>query len=1183
MVGRTYPSNQSNNADPNDSNNKDSEDDDESIILEWEDDRGRDIRHLFSNHPLPTMTQQIDAAMDSSSCSSYSGDENDGCGDEGLDGGEPEEDRKDGYADGQGGPRERKLQRDDHSDNTNHDNATRRSPRLRKKQTQKSEMSERAARTDSNIDAKSATNSASTNLDPVNINNRKKHEGESGGDRTPPPSKSSLKKRQLGSGEAPATISKVVRRRKSKSENHSRSNPTSRKVTISPLFTTATEGKGDKKNERKFAKESKENNAAKNENAGHEVDRVFDFLGLDGTSAATAENYQTFNNDSLAEDCDAKEHSLEEMQQHERERYMQHLQQHHKQRLQPAVNVHLLNSLDIEECDIREVMESGENVDSPLGSRRLQFEHDATAAGSEGGDKSNLRGCRGVIKLPPLHPLMNNFDAKQRETKQIGVSSNNKIHSDFSASGASAEISEKGKTLRQRRQRTTDETSTDIGGQKDENDDDDDGESIWKEIERGLDKKVDSNDVNNDSRNDRNVLCSTTSVPGAMASVIEPKYVVIARTNGNFTTNDANTSSNTTHAVSRSSSSMGASSDHADYKKTATRNDRGFCNQNIERPHPSHPSFSRNISTLSSFSGSNHFSVKSSSATSIPPKDQSTVEIRTNGISSKTGEAGANIESIGTDTCVSNKSNRQGNVSATISSSISSIFQIPSKNVDTSHKFDTKDGIHSTISASVETNKIHSTKKTDTVNSNVTINTVSSKKFVIGNVDAVSNNIYNNEIGNSHLISNRSNTMKTNHKANNTDEFDDFDFEVDDQDLAKMDAQVSSLTQQRNSMDPREAAAISRMVPPPSLGVGGLNGNNSIANHRALKPVIPNFSAVDPRSSSGNIQNCLNSDTAARTDANALNFDDDDDDWGAEDLAKIDLKVSMTQSAFAPLSRINSASSSNNMNVNGDRTINTNASNYNPEQGPSGSSINKNQSSHEFSDDDDDFADVDFAALDDKIVQHQQMTQAMDGNHRTPPPMQHLPPPPPPHAPIYNRRVATNSAKTTLSDGSGPSYLKFSRYVIRSVQVDVKTFTKTIAVVTWTSKDEIGDRQESERLRKICEENNGRYFDNPLNAIEIDGCLHLRGEWYHTQCHVGDVIHLCSLSGTYATDKSALPVVLHSNPPEGSDMHDDLLLVVHPDVLISPTLVSEAVKCPRLSVLQSRLGSTGLSGVYISD
>ena len=111
-----------------------------------------------------------------------------------------------------------------------------------------------------------------------------------------------------------------------------------------------------------------------------------------------------------------------------------------------------------------------------------------------------------------------------------------------------------------------------------------------------------------------------------------------------------------------------------------------------------------------------------------------------------------------------------------------------------------------------------------------------------------------------------------------------------------------------------------------------------------------------------------------------------------------------------------------------------------------------------------------------------------------------------------------------------------------------------------------------ERLKKICSTS-----DTSTNDVAIDGCIHLRGEWYHTNAKSGDVIHLGSISGTYLTDVTALPVILHSNPPVGSDVDDDLVLVIHPDELITPTLVSEAVKCPRLAVLQSRLGSTGLS------
>jgi hypothetical protein len=140
------------------------------------------------------------------------------------------------------------------------------------------------------------------------------------------------------------------------------------------------------------------------------------------------------------------------------------------------------------------------------------------------------------------------------------------------------------------------------------------------------------------------------------------------------------------------------------------------------------------------------------------------------------------------------------------------------------------------------------------------------------------------------------------------------------------------------------------------------------------------------------------------------------------------------------------------------------------------------------------------------------------------------------------------------------------------VKDDLNTYTKTIDVSLWTPTEENGREGEMERLKKICSTTS----DTSTN-VAIDGCIHLRGEWYHTNAKSGDVIHLGSISGTYLTDVTALPVILHSNPPVGSDVDDDLVLVIHPDELITPTLVSEAVKCPRLAVLQSRLGSTGLS------
>ncbi|KAL7430717.1 hypothetical protein ACHAXM_002466 [Skeletonema potamos] len=201
--------------------------------------------------------------------------------------------------------------------------------------------------------------------------------------------------------------------------------------------------------------------------------------------------------------------------------------------------------------------------------------------------------------------------------------------------------------------------------------------------------------------------------------------------------------------------------------------------------------------------------------------------------------------------------------------------------------------------------------------------------------------------------------------------------------------------------------------------------------------------------------------------------------------------------------------------------------------------------------------DIDFLELDKQVEQRLETI----GNSDV------VVPPLPPTAPIHNRRCDTIS---NLS--KEPLFLSFTRYVVRRVRDDLNTYTKTIDVSLWTPhQEESAQEDELERLKKIFSSN-----DNSAN-ISIDGCIHLRGEWYHTNAKSGDVVHLCSISGTYLTDVTALPVILHSNPPEGSDDHDDLVLVIHPDELITPTLVSEAVKCPRLAVLQSRLGSTGLS------
>ena len=57
---------------------------------------------------------------------------------------------------------------------------------------------------------------------------------------------------------------------------------------------------------------------------------------------------------------------------------------------------------------------------------------------------------------------------------------------------------------------------------------------------------------------------------------------------------------------------------------------------------------------------------------------------------------------------------------------------------------------------------------------------------------------------------------------------------------------------------------------------------------------------------------------------------------------------------------------------------------------------------------------------------------------------------------------------------------------------------------------------------------------------------------------------------------SGLPLLMHTTPP-ASSVADDLVIVVHPEVLFTPTTISETVTCTRRAVLKNRLGSTGLS------
>jgi hypothetical protein len=169
---------------------------------------------------------------------------------------------------------------------------------------------------------------------------------------------------------------------------------------------------------------------------------------------------------------------------------------------------------------------------------------------------------------------------------------------------------------------------------------------------------------------------------------------------------------------------------------------------------------------------------------------------------------------------------------------------------------------------------------------------------------------------------------------------------------------------------------------------------------------------------------------------------------------------------------------------------------------------------------------------------------------------------PPALAPVCNPRVSSTSADLL--------YLAFSRYKVIRVDLDDSTYTKTLAVAAWQTtmlkEDDPKAIHRSDTLGRT----------QRRTTWSIDGVLHLRGEWYHTRVDEGDTIHVCSLRGTCRTDSSALPLILHTNPPAGSD-NDDLILIVHPDMLLTPTGISETVSCTRRAILKLRLGSSGLT------
>ena len=203
-------------------------------------------------------------------------------------------------------------------------------------------------------------------------------------------------------------------------------------------------------------------------------------------------------------------------------------------------------------------------------------------------------------------------------------------------------------------------------------------------------------------------------------------------------------------------------------------------------------------------------------------------------------------------------------------------------------------------------------------------------------------------------------------------------------------------------------------------------------------------------------------------------------------------------------------------------------------------------------DDDDEFPDVDFASLDfDRLVGPPQ--QLMNDT------------PPSTNAPVRNRRRL---------ERDGTASLTCSRYKVLSVTEDSQTYTKTVSLAAWTT-EMLDDEDKKSRLTHHPSDHKRDHRIDSNDKWKMIGVIYLRGEWYYTRLQSDDAIHIVSLSGRFCTDQ--LPIIFHTCPPTNSDTDDDLLLIVHPDLLLTPTIISETVGCSRRAVLKQRMGATGLT------
>ncbi|GMH86523.1 hypothetical protein TrST_g3744 [Triparma strigata] len=182
--------------------------------------------------------------------------------------------------------------------------------------------------------------------------------------------------------------------------------------------------------------------------------------------------------------------------------------------------------------------------------------------------------------------------------------------------------------------------------------------------------------------------------------------------------------------------------------------------------------------------------------------------------------------------------------------------------------------------------------------------------------------------------------------------------------------------------------------------------------------------------------------------------------------------------------------------------------------------------------------------------------------------------PPPRNQPVHNPQFKRCTSATTPTPTpntinnplsmtkelpNAPKYMGFSRYQILDVIDDIETLTKILTVTPF--KKEFLETPAA----AACSSTSA-----PASDATPTGYVYLRGDWFWPLVKKNDIFNIVSPSNRFLTTFKALPITFDTDPaPMSTD--DDLLFILHPDHIVSPSYVCEQLSCQRKAALKHRM------------